>query len=328
MFADWIIDNRLFGAQSVIISSASAKTAYGTAFELDRKDVRVIGLTSPGNKDFTAGLGCYDEVFTYDELDNLPADTPVMLADFTGKQSLPGTLRDHLGDALVKVAIGGMTNQQSASVGTIDDAGTGNRRPPGHLLRTPADAQTLPRLGPRRHHRQIRRILERLPPRRRHLGHGHGRRRPRRAGKRLARRLFRPHRPGGRPYHQLLNETMRTCGSQSGDRARTSDVDRPEQDRGGVRLAAVAAFAERRVGPGRAPLDDQYTTRVLPGKPLWGSRLVQWAARRGGFGPRPRCRLAGIRLLLLARCVSDRLRRCAARRSVVTLLAGISAPCR
>jgi hypothetical protein len=124
MFADWIIDNRLFGAQSVIISSASAKTAYGTAFELDRKDVRVIGLTSPGNKDFTAGLGCYDEVFTYDELDNLPADTPVMLADFTGKQSLPGTLRDHLGDALVKVAIGGMTNQQSASVGTIDDAGT------------------------------------------------------------------------------------------------------------------------------------------------------------------------------------------------------------
>ena len=29
-----------------------------------------------GNTDFTVGLGCYDEVFTYDELDSLPADAP------------------------------------------------------------------------------------------------------------------------------------------------------------------------------------------------------------------------------------------------------------
>jgi hypothetical protein len=31
-----------------------------------------------GNTDFTVGLGCYDEVFTYDELDSLPADAPHM----------------------------------------------------------------------------------------------------------------------------------------------------------------------------------------------------------------------------------------------------------
>ena len=68
---DFLADNRFFGARIVILSSASSKTAYGTAFCLALRRgatdaVKVIGLTSPGNVAFTRSLGCYDEVLCYD----------------------------------------------------------------------------------------------------------------------------------------------------------------------------------------------------------------------------------------------------------------------
>src|SRR5882762_5980185 len=48
---DYLPENEFFGARSVILSSASSKTAFGLAHLLhsQRKDIRVIGLTSPAN---------------------------------------------------------------------------------------------------------------------------------------------------------------------------------------------------------------------------------------------------------------------------------------
>src|SRR4051794_6401916 len=51
MLADYLTDNDFFGAQAAVLSSASSKTAYGTAFLLE--GVRRVGLTSPGNVAFT-----------------------------------------------------------------------------------------------------------------------------------------------------------------------------------------------------------------------------------------------------------------------------------
>lgn len=81
MLADFLEDNRCFGADSVVITSASSKTAYGTAFLLD--DVHRVGLTSPGNRAFTERLGCYDEVLTYDEIEALAA-RPTVFVDIAG----------------------------------------------------------------------------------------------------------------------------------------------------------------------------------------------------------------------------------------------------
>src|SRR3954467_10244301 len=51
-------DNAHFGAAAVVLSSASSKTAYGLAFLLARGDgPSVVGLTSPGNRDFVESLG-------------------------------------------------------------------------------------------------------------------------------------------------------------------------------------------------------------------------------------------------------------------------------
>ena len=55
-----------------MISSASSKTSYGTAFLLD--GIHRVGLTSEGNRAFTESLGCYDEVLTYDEVADMPRE--------------------------------------------------------------------------------------------------------------------------------------------------------------------------------------------------------------------------------------------------------------
>lgn len=63
---DFLAENEFFGAKSVILSSASSKTAFGLAWLLRtfRKPIRVIGLTSSSNADFVKSLGCYDEIVT------------------------------------------------------------------------------------------------------------------------------------------------------------------------------------------------------------------------------------------------------------------------
>ena len=81
MLADFLTDHGYFGAGSALISSASSKTAYGTAFLLD--GVHRVGLTSEANRAFTESLGCYDEVRTYDEVEEL-AQVPTVYVDIAG----------------------------------------------------------------------------------------------------------------------------------------------------------------------------------------------------------------------------------------------------
>ena len=69
---DFFDDNQFFGANVAILSSASSKTAYGTAFQLkQREGIEVIGLTSAGNVAFCESLGCYTRVLTYEQLDHI-----------------------------------------------------------------------------------------------------------------------------------------------------------------------------------------------------------------------------------------------------------------
>ncbi len=93
MLADYLSDNDLFGADTVVLSSASSKTSYGTAFLLD--GVHRVGLTSAGNRAFTESLGCYDEVRTYDEV---AAITPgkVVYVDVAGDANLRRAVHEHL----------------------------------------------------------------------------------------------------------------------------------------------------------------------------------------------------------------------------------------
>jgi hypothetical protein len=123
MLADWLADTAAMGARRILLSSASSKTAYGTAFELQRQGREVVGLTSARNVAFTEGLGCYDEVLPYDAVDRLSADVPSLYADLAGDPTLTTTLRARLGDALVHEVVVGVTHQEAATAGTLADTG-------------------------------------------------------------------------------------------------------------------------------------------------------------------------------------------------------------
>lgn len=110
MLADQVVDNDCYGAQSLVLSSASSKTAYAAAFELHGRGPRLIGLTSPGNLAFTRSLGCYHEVLSYDQIGTLDA-VPTVYLDLSGAPATRAALRGRLGDRLVRDIAVGLTQQ-------------------------------------------------------------------------------------------------------------------------------------------------------------------------------------------------------------------------
>jgi Protein of unknown function (DUF2855) len=118
---DFLDDSQFFGAERVVLSSASSKTAYGTAFCLaQRKHVDVIGLTSRANLGFVRGLACYTQVLTYDEVADLSTTVPTVYVDFSGNVELRRKLHVHLGDALkYSASIGGTDWTHLGKVGDL-----------------------------------------------------------------------------------------------------------------------------------------------------------------------------------------------------------------
>jgi hypothetical protein len=113
---DFLAENEFFGARSVMLSSASSKTAFGLAHLLhtQRKDVRVIGLTSAANAGFVGSLGCYDEVITYDRVTSMPSDRTVAYVDMAGNSALRETLHRHFGDAMKYSGRIGLTHRSTS----------------------------------------------------------------------------------------------------------------------------------------------------------------------------------------------------------------------
>jgi uncharacterized protein DUF2855 len=109
---DFLAEADFYGARSVILSSASSKTAFGLAHLLTlHKQVRVVGLTSAANADFVGSLGCYDEVVTYHDVSALPSDQPLAFVDMAGNGELRAKVHRHFGDRLQYSGRIGLTHQ-------------------------------------------------------------------------------------------------------------------------------------------------------------------------------------------------------------------------
>src|SRR5882757_9146916 len=112
---DFLAENEFYGARSVLLSSASSKTAFGLAHLLHlRAGIKVIGLTSASNAKFVESLGCYDEVVTYDRVTSLQPDPPVALVDMAGNSELRERLHRHFGDQMKYSGRIGLTNRSSS----------------------------------------------------------------------------------------------------------------------------------------------------------------------------------------------------------------------
>jgi hypothetical protein len=98
---DWLAEQSMFGAASVVVASASSKTALALAASLQaNRSVEVVGLTSARNAEFVASTGYYGRVVVYGEVASLDATVPTVLVDMGGDREVLAEVHHHFGDHL------------------------------------------------------------------------------------------------------------------------------------------------------------------------------------------------------------------------------------
>jgi len=107
---DFLDDAGLLDSATIVLSSASSKTAIGLAFLLSQREgTQVIGLTSPLRAEFAVGLGVYASVLPYEELGALPQG-PAVYVDMAGDAQVRQGVHGHLGSSLIHSAVVGATH--------------------------------------------------------------------------------------------------------------------------------------------------------------------------------------------------------------------------
>ena len=97
---DLLDDNDNFGAEAVLVTSASSKTSIAAGWCLQQRGVTSVGVTSERNADFVGKLGCYDEVVTYDNVADLDATRASAVIDMAGSRTVLGSIHGHFADNL------------------------------------------------------------------------------------------------------------------------------------------------------------------------------------------------------------------------------------
>jgi len=99
--------------KTLVLSSASSKTAMGLAWLARKRGVKVIGLTSPGHVELLSGLGLYDQVVPYDAIGGLTAEAPVAYVDFAGRSAVTCDVHETFGEALIVSLVVGVTHWEA-----------------------------------------------------------------------------------------------------------------------------------------------------------------------------------------------------------------------
>ncbi len=91
-----------FGAEQVIVLSASSKTAIGFSQRAAKRDgLAVVGLTSAANADFVRSLGFYDTVVAYGEIDHPGTGVALVdsvVIDMAGNPNVLAAVHHRLGE--------------------------------------------------------------------------------------------------------------------------------------------------------------------------------------------------------------------------------------
>jgi NADPH:quinone reductase-like Zn-dependent oxidoreductase len=117
---DFLADEGFFGAKTIVVSSASSKTAAIAAQLLaQRQGIELVGLTSPGNVEFVESLGVYDATVTYDEIGGLDRE-PAVYTDFSGDAGVRTAVHEHFGDELAHDAAIGITHWGEMASGSAE----------------------------------------------------------------------------------------------------------------------------------------------------------------------------------------------------------------
>lgn len=111
----FLLDDQLADTplKSLVLSSASSKTAMGLAWLARRRGVKVIGLTSPAHVALLERTGLYDRTLPYDrvvshdDLARMGLGAPVGYVDFAGRGAVTAGVHAALGaDLTVSLGVG------------------------------------------------------------------------------------------------------------------------------------------------------------------------------------------------------------------------------
>lgn len=116
---DFALAGDWYGAEQVLIVSASSKTGIGTgyAFKEDPTAPKLVGLTSQGNKAKVDALALYDQVLTYDQIEAELQDVPTLIIDMSGSGTVISRLHRHLGQNMRFTSHVGLTHYSEAGMG-------------------------------------------------------------------------------------------------------------------------------------------------------------------------------------------------------------------
>ncbi|MDF2826560.1 MAG: hypothetical protein K0R68_3968, partial [Mycobacterium sp.] len=101
------------GAHTVVVSSASSRSAASLSRLLVDRGIDVIGLTSTRNRRAVETMNTYHQVLTYDAVDQLPDHTDVVYVDVAGSTEVTAAVHRRLGSRLASSIVVGGTHLRS-----------------------------------------------------------------------------------------------------------------------------------------------------------------------------------------------------------------------
>jgi hypothetical protein len=114
---DALSDEGLNARGPIVFSSASSKTAIGSAYLLAQRDgVELVGLTSSRSVEFVDGLGVYDRTVAYDAIESLE-HKPATFVDIAGDSGVRLAVHSHYGEELISSVIVGRTHWEEVGAG-------------------------------------------------------------------------------------------------------------------------------------------------------------------------------------------------------------------
>jgi NADPH:quinone reductase-like Zn-dependent oxidoreductase len=112
---DFLNENAAFGAELCLITSASSKTSIALAYAVkQRGHMKTIAITSDKNRAFCESLGCYDAVYSYQQIEQLDANSPAVIVDMAGSAATLVQCHQHFGGNMKYSCLIGATHYQEA----------------------------------------------------------------------------------------------------------------------------------------------------------------------------------------------------------------------
>ena len=132
----WLADESVFGADSVVLTSASSKTALGLAYLLKANGrATVVGLTSARNVGFVEDTDAYDRVVPYGDVPGALGDSTAVLVDFAGDADIVGAVHRHFGERLRRSVAVGFTHRAAGDTSELPGPAPEFFFAPDHIVR-------------------------------------------------------------------------------------------------------------------------------------------------------------------------------------------------